>query len=712
VKNPIWGKKLALGLLVTALAVIGMPMAANATPIDTVCASGCAYTTIQAAVTAASPGDTITIAAGTYAEDVTVAKALTINGVQSGVDARSRTGTETVVRSMAVTASNVVLDGLSFNKVGTQLTVASPSAPTILSGVVVRNSIFDGYSNVGIIPDRAGNITLQRLRFKNPAAGSEPMQIKSNGVAGGCTGTQVLDSQFDYAANNGSSDINFSCTGSASTNITVSGNAGNTNDADGSSLVAFSGVAGGITVSDNTASTSGSQVFFFGSMTGTASITGNTFTGGTSSAVAIFGGDAGTSDTPNTGTFFITNNDLSGNARAIRVTASGLSAAGKVMARSNTLSGSTITGIANASPGTVDASGNWWGSASGPAGGATVGSNIVTTPWCNEAACDSITSDFENFGAGSPNGQGSWKFSGTSDVEVVSGYSGAPAAFGTKSIRISNAVVTGGFSDQLFSASVNNEAGETEAQNGGLSGGTRRNSFSAIWQFASATPTVAQPGLAVTVSPDRGDGARMSFIRMRDETNGLAVDFVDVPGTSNPADFVETTLASGLDRTVAHTIRLELILNDGASNDYALVYVDDLAQPVHFGTTWENYFRNDSEGISSTAGHPSTVDSLIFRLNGTPQPAYAGGGFLLDNVKLKTQALSSEAAATGLTPSSGTLVPAFDPAVTSYTVNVANSVSTMLITMSLPWGGTFGCGGYTTPQAISVGANVIECLVA
>ncbi len=49
--------------------------------------STCDYTTIQAAVNAASPGDTINVAAGTYAEAVTINKnSLTINGAGAGAD--------------------------------------------------------------------------------------------------------------------------------------------------------------------------------------------------------------------------------------------------------------------------------------------------------------------------------------------------------------------------------------------------------------------------------------------------------------------------------------------------------------------------------------------------------------------------------------------------------------------------------------------------
>jgi len=46
----------------------------------TVCASGCNYTTIQAAVNAANNGDTIQVGAGNYVEQVMITKTLTLNG--------------------------------------------------------------------------------------------------------------------------------------------------------------------------------------------------------------------------------------------------------------------------------------------------------------------------------------------------------------------------------------------------------------------------------------------------------------------------------------------------------------------------------------------------------------------------------------------------------------------------------------------------------
>ena len=45
------------------------------------------FSSIQAAVNAASSGDTITVDAGTYGERVVVSESLTIRGAKAGIDA-------------------------------------------------------------------------------------------------------------------------------------------------------------------------------------------------------------------------------------------------------------------------------------------------------------------------------------------------------------------------------------------------------------------------------------------------------------------------------------------------------------------------------------------------------------------------------------------------------------------------------------------------
>jgi hypothetical protein len=253
------------------------------------------------------------------------------------------------------------------------------------------------------------------------------------------------------------------------------------------------------------------------------------------------------------------------------------------------------------------------------------------------------------------------------DQAVVTNGSSAPASFGKQSWRISNAYTSGSFGDMPFSPSLANEAGETQAQNGNgvftFSGGTRQNHFEAQWAFTSADPngpgTDCSPtGVTcsyLSMAPDRGDGARMSYIRLEDDFSGLRVFFDDYqdkapygaygsPATAaqgcGPEDnFGETMVASGLDRTKAHTVKLTMDFVDGPRNDVVKVYVD--GEHVHTGTSWEDYFRwcTESGGGTGTTAHDQsrTVDSMIFTVRGgqgETHPLNRGRGFLIDNLSL------------------------------------------------------------------------------
>jgi hypothetical protein len=274
------------------------------------------------------------------------------------------------------------------------------------------------------------------------------------------------------------------------------------------------------------------------------------------------------------------------------------------------------------------------------------------------ASADSRTITFESptYHVGTIDGQEGWAGSGglpilpTIDQAVVAN-TGAPASFGGQSWRFSDAWTDGQFGLWPFSPSLTNEAGETSADGGIYSGGVRQSHYEVQWDFTSAAPNAEQVGLQVSTASDRGDGARMTYIRMEDNPGGLEVFFVEYrdnapygtaifpstvltpnPGCGDEDAFVETSVASGLSRSGPHTVKLTIDFVDGTRNDVVKVYVDGTLR--HTGTSWEDYFRY-CEG-----NPPRTVDSQIFQARGflptDSHPANAGRGFLLDNLSYST----------------------------------------------------------------------------
>jgi hypothetical protein len=247
-----------------------------------------------------------------------------------------------------------------------------------------------------------------------------------------------------------------------------------------------------------------------------------------------------------------------------------------------------------------------------------------------------ITFEPPTYVPGDINGQDGWTSLGPYDHVVAT--QNLYSSFGTQSLRISNAITSGSFADQTFSKQLVNEAGETSAQGDGISG-PRQRFFDAAWKFASADPSGEQPGLQVVASPDRGDGARMSWVQMMDAPAGLEVNFFDYQdrapygsflgdpkGCGPEDDFVESNVASGLKRHVTHSLRVTMKFKDGPRNDVVKVYVD--GELEHTGTSWEDYFRY-------CEGNPTrTVDSILFRTAGVPAPATIGKGFLIDRFSL------------------------------------------------------------------------------
>jgi Cadherin-like beta sandwich domain len=318
-------------------------------------------------------------------------------------------------------------------------------------------------------------------------------------------------------------------------------------------------------------------------------------------------------------------------------------------------------------------------------------------------ANDSTSStDFEGFTAGDVNGQFGWtsghgsSFCPLYDVDVVPNTFGYPS-FGTQSLRISNAIACTSYNDQTFSPSLPNEAGETSATTSTYSGGTRQPYFEAQWDFASTVPGAEQPDLSVVASPDRGDPSRMSWVQMEDTPTGLQVNFEEYKHSLQ--NFVTTPIATGLDRTVPHTVKITMQFVDGPSNDIVNVYVDGAL--AYTGTSWEDYYRDSAAG-----GEPAPVDSIMFRM-AVAAPATVGHGFLIDNFSEYSGPVP-DADLTSLSLSSGALSPAFSPSLTSYTTAVDNSTASITASTGVASGSSVVVSGNSN---LAVGANTITVTV-
>ncbi len=190
----------------------------------------------------------------------------------------------------------------------------------------------------------------------------------------------------------------------------------------------------------------------------------------------------------------------------------------------------------------------------------------------------------------------------------------------------------------------------------------------------------------------------MTWLQMQDTPSGLQLNFDDYQ--HSVGNFVLTTIATGLDRTVPHTVKMTVQFVDGPENDIVKVYLDGTL--IHTGTTWEDYYRDAVAG-----GIPHPVDSVMFRVAGAAAPATTGNGFLIDNFTSYSGPVP-DANLTSLSLSSGTLSPAFDPAVSAYTASVPNATTGVTVLAGTSPGATAVIAG---GSSLAVGSNVITITV-
>jgi hypothetical protein len=358
----------------------------SCTPIPVLCVNnggtgGC-FSSIQAAINAASPGSAINVDSGTYNENLTVNKRVILRGAQAGVNACSRSAGESIVTAasgalltLQTGSAGTVIDGFTFS--GGARGISSTSGP--LDNLQILNNRIIGFTNNGVSLNHTGAdiiVNQNSIDGASKAGGGGLVQLSADPFNGFRLTNNCIVNGFATATGflvDGNRNVASSATRSPliggnlfnhirnGANIgqrslrdaTISDNTFSNND--------FDGLQGGprnTLISGNIFSNNGRiglSLTHFGNPTTDASqgaslstITCNTFTGNglTNNAGGTVGGAIAFSANQAPGTISSNHtnfNNISGN-----------------------LVGARYTGME-----IIDAENNWWGSATGP----TIASN-------------------------------------------------------------------------------------------------------------------------------------------------------------------------------------------------------------------------------------------------------------------------------------------------------------------------------------------------
>lgn len=139
-------------------------------PIILQVGAGETYTTIQSAIDAASSGDTISVAAGTYAERIIINKSLTINGANVGLSGNATRRTESVIdggglgTTVLITGNGVTFDGFQIQNSGIGAGDRGGINIQGVSGSIVKNNIVtNNFIGVGLTGSTTNIVEDNRL---------------------------------------------------------------------------------------------------------------------------------------------------------------------------------------------------------------------------------------------------------------------------------------------------------------------------------------------------------------------------------------------------------------------------------------------------------------------------------------------------------------------------------------------------------------------
>ncbi len=375
--------------------------------------SGC-FATISAAVAAASAGDTILVSRGTYAEDVTINKPLSVVGEDRQstiVDAAGLSNGFNIDGFDNPGLSHVNVTGFTIENAQTEgILVSNASFVNIAESNVVNNdkALVNGSCSVFVPPDNPAGEgfdcgeAIHLTGVDHSIVSSNLVQHNSGGVLvsddSGPThdntikGNTIEDNAFDCGVTLASHSPN-APNGVFHNTIAANRVWRNGLSGEGAGVGLFTPAPGtatyGNVIVDNSLVGNGLPGVAMHSHAPSQNLNDNQIIG---NYIADNGADTDDAATPGTtginvfGVSPITGTTITGNVIEREAVAIAANTPSEVRAHFNDLLNHNV-GVANLDSGTVDATENWWGCPGGPgaAGCSTVtGPNVNYTPWSRQ----------------------------------------------------------------------------------------------------------------------------------------------------------------------------------------------------------------------------------------------------------------------------------------------------------------------------------------